>query len=108
MQLPTSIRQIGVLLLATSAAARAEVRFDRTRIDISARPDQEQVEVVFPLENVGDTPVKILSLTSGCQCLKAVAPTSEIVPGAKDTITGVFKNPGVPGVTEKSLMVRLE
>ncbi len=105
-RLPT-FRVCATILLAATACLRAEVHFEKTRIELRPRPDQEQIEAVFELENRGETPAKILSVTSGCQCLEAKAPTAEIAPGAKERITGIFKTGNFPGLTEKTLQVRI-
>lgn len=107
MQIPATGFRVCVALLAAAATTRADLHFDKTRVELQPKPDEEKVEAVFEFENRGKTAAKILSVTSGCQCLEAAGPVAAIAPGAKDKITGVFKNTGTPGTVEKTLQVRV-
>jgi hypothetical protein len=99
----------GALLFgAALLPARAELHFEKTRVDLKAKPDQENVEAVFEFENRGKTAARVVSVISGCQCLAAKFPEEAIAPGGKNRITGVFKVGNFPGITEKTLQVRVE
>ena len=107
MRKSVSATRVCTLWLAAHACLQAEIHFEHTRLSFRPRPDQQQLEAVFEFENRGDTPAQILSVTSGCQCLQAKGPEGEIPPGAKDKVIGIFKIAQFPGITEKTLQVRI-
>ena len=88
-------------VLASSLCTHPQ--FEKTRIEILAKPDQEEVTAEFVFENRSNTDAKIVSVTSGCQCLSANADSEVVAPRGKGRVTGVFNVPGSPGVTEKSI-----
>jgi hypothetical protein len=96
------------LLLAAGPPLRAELHFEKTRVELKAKPDQEQIDAVFEFENRGTSSARIVTVVSGCQCLHAKFPAEAIAAGGKNRITGVFKVGNFPGVTEKTLQVRVE
>jgi hypothetical protein len=97
-----------LVLLASGLPLRAELHFEKTRVELKAKPDQEQIDAVFEFENRGKSGARIVSVVSGCQCLQAKFPPEAIAAGGKNRITGVFKVGNFPGVTEKTLQVRVE
>jgi hypothetical protein len=96
------------VLLAAGPPLRAELHFEKTRVELKAKPDQEQIDAVFEFENRGSSSARIVTVVSGCQCLHAKFPAEAIAAGGKNRITGVFKVGNFPGVTEKTLQVRVE
>lgn len=95
-------------LAALAGLAHAEIRFENSKVSLHPRPDQEQIEAVFSFENTGQAPIRILSALSGCSCLKTAAPQGEIPPGGKGSVTGIFKTGSFPGLTEKTIQVRVD
>jgi len=96
----------GVMGLLVSSLC-AQPHFETTRIEILATPDQDEVTAEFVFENRGSTDAKIVSVTSGCQCLSAKADAAAVAPQEKGRITGVFKVPGNPGVSEKTIRAHI-
>lgn len=93
---------VGIFTTLTTCLT-AELVFEKTRIDILAKPDQEQVEAIFKFKNEGTTATRIVSVTSGCQCLSAKSSADKIAPGESGEITGLFKVASFPGMSEKSI-----
>jgi hypothetical protein len=96
------------LLAASAGLAHAEIRFETTKATLRPKPDQEQIEAVFAFENGGQSPIRILSALSSCSCLKTTMTQGEIAPGAKGSVTGIFKTGNFPGLTEKTIQVRVD
>jgi hypothetical protein len=95
------------LALVLAPCVIADLVFEKTRIEIVAKPDQDQVEAVFKFENQGTTEARIVSVSSGCQCLSAKAAAELIAPNGSSEITGVFKVGNFPGINQKSIQVRV-
>jgi len=106
MQISAVIRIVSLLGLS-APGLHAELVFERTRVEILAKPDQEQVEAVFKFENRGAAEARIVSVSSGCQCLSAKTSADVIPPEGSSEITGSFKVGNFPGVTEKTIQVRV-
>lgn len=98
---------ISSLAMVTAPGLAAELVFEKTRIEIVAKPDQEQVEAVFKFENQGTTGARIVSVSSSCQCLSVKAGAEEVAPKGTSEITGVFKVGNFPGINQKSIQVRV-
>ena len=102
-------RLVAFALLGTlTGLAHAEIRFESTKVSLHPRPDQEQIEAVFPFENNSQAPIRVLSALSSCSCLKTTMTQGEIPPGGKGSVTGIFKTGNFPGLTEKSIQVRVD
>jgi hypothetical protein len=94
-------------LLVQASWLTAGLEFEKTRVEILARPDQNEVEAVFPFTNRGDSEAKIEEVVSNCQCLSAKSDAERLAPRESGRITGIFRVGNVPGVSEKSLQVRV-
>lgn len=93
------------LLLMLVAAARAELALETPVIEVKAKPVDEEVTSVFKFRNKGSKPVKILSLHSGCSCLKAELDKTVYAPGEEGSGTAVFSLGSFVGRHEKILQV---
>lgn len=96
-----------VLTVLLAPGLPAELVFEKTRIEVLAKPEQEEVAAIFKFTNQGTSEARIVSVSSGCQCLSAKA-SAEVIPAqGSSEITGVFKVGNSPGITEKAIQVRV-
>jgi hypothetical protein len=104
-------RNVRTWFLCISAAIMpclsAELVFEKTRLELTAGPDQEKVEAVFKFENRGTTEARIIAVSSGCDCLTAKPTVDVIPPKGSSEIAGVFKIPNLPGVNERAIHVHV-
>lgn len=94
-------------LMAALPLAAGEFRFETARVEITVRPEQTQVEAVFPFVNESGAAARIDSVTSDCTCIKAEAPPGDIAPGGKGTVRSLFKVGNYLGTVEKQVIAQV-
>ena len=107
MRAATALFALALVALAP-VPARAGLDFPKDRLVLNCGPADDQMDADFPFTNKGASPVTIVSIISGCQCLEAEAPEGEIAPGAQGKVHSVFKVGAFNGMVEKQLVVRWE
>lgn len=70
---------------------------------VKADPGQEEVTVTFRVENVGQKPVDITKLESGCACLSVSIDVDPIPARESATITGVFDTSKMRGTSDRKI-----
>lgn len=88
-----------------SLAAHAELKWERTQVEL--HPDVGDKEAVghFKYENTGDKPVRFKSIRTSCGCTVAQTQKEEVPPGEKGEITATFKIGGRTGTQVKAVTV---
>ena len=107
MRIICALRAVTLCLLAAGPLGAA-IEFESTRLLLKPRPDQNEVEAVFPFINKSDAPLQVLAALSNCTCLKTDFTSGPIQPGGKGSVSGIFKTTNQPGITEKTIQVRVE
>ncbi len=112
--LPTSEAEVDLIdpsaseVKASSRERVGDIVYASTVNEVSAEAGQEKVEVTFSLRNVGETPVEVTQLDSGCSCLAVEISENPIPAGAEAIITGIFDTSKMRGSTEKKITVSTE
>ena len=95
--------------LATAMSCRADLKFDRSTVELKAKPSDEQLEAQFTFKNTGASAVEITDLEISCSCLSASADQKTYAPGASgkldveervDVGQGLFGPPSRQGGVE--------
>jgi len=93
------------IVFSTSGAAFAELVFEETRLELKAKPEEEELPAVYKFTNKGKGAVKVARVESSCGCLKAESNKSVYEPGESGTINAIFKLSKFTGQQEKSITV---
>lgn len=72
---------------------------------VTPLPGEQKAETTFSFTNRGDSPVKILVITSCCNCTSGVSSKPEFAPGETGTVTAIFAFGERVGLHEKYLIV---
>lgn len=94
-----------VIVWMSAVWTRAELVLDGSVVEVKPKPEDEVVEVAFTFRNMGEKPVTVLSLESGCSCLSSSLDARTYAPGASGTGKAEFKVSSFVGRHEKSVTV---
>src|SRR6516162_2283865 len=101
-----------ILILTLSillcAAARAELKWEQTTIDLRPSVGDKTAVAHFKYENVGKTPVHFRSVHASCGCTTAQTQKDEVPPGEKGEITATFNIGGRTGTQIKTISVQTD
>ncbi len=87
-----------------ASAARSELVFEQTQLELHPAIGDETAVGHFKYENKGDKPVAIKSVTTSCGCTAASAKQSA-APGEKGEVTATFKVGDRVGLQQKAITV---
>lgn len=66
------------------------------------------IDIEFPFKNIGDSPLFVDSLFSGCSCTEVSAPMDSVLPGEESKIVARFYTKDQPAaLTLKNVFVKL-
>jgi hypothetical protein len=82
-----------------------QLKFDTTTFSFGEIVAGPQVEGDYHFTNIGNTPLTIKNVTTGCTCLVPYWPKGEIKPGQAGTISLVFLSWGQEGKQDKKVTV---
>src|SRR6201997_4143225 len=88
--------------------ARAELKFDKTEIELHPAPADKQAIGHFTYQNTGKTPVKFKSVKASCGCTAAQTQKDEVPPGEKGEITATFNIGDRTGTQVKTVTVETD
>ena len=88
--------------------ARADLTFEKDRVEIQAKPEEEEVTGLFPFKNTGATTVEIMAIESNCGCLAAGADKTAYAPGESGVMKAVFNISNLAGPSDNSLFLPLK
>src|SRR5207248_10574928 len=97
-----------VALTALAQGARAELKWERTSVDLQPALGDKQAVAHFKYENVGKTPVHFTSVHASCGCTTAQTQKDEVAPGEKGEITATFNIGGRTGTQVKTVTVQTD
>lgn len=96
------------LSIAVCFGARAELKFDKTEIELHPAPADKQAVGHFTYQNTGKTPVKFKSVKASCGCTAAQTQKDEVPPGEKGEVTATFNIGDRTGTQVKTVTVETD
>ena len=94
------------MLFLFGERASAQIRFDRTIYDFGDVKEQNgKVEYTFSYENLGEKPVVILNVMSGCGCTTPHYSRKPVLKGERAEVRVVFDPTNRPGHFSKSVSI---
>lgn len=94
-----------LIFLAGVAACPAALEWKATDLQLTARPGQQSLSVVFPFRNAGRNPVRILSLDPSCSCMSTGMAKAVYAPGESGEIRVELALAGYSGRVRRSVVV---
>ncbi|MBK1834059.1 DUF1573 domain-containing protein [Roseibacillus ishigakijimensis] len=88
-----------------------ELTFEKTLLEVTAQPDQEQVTVDFAFTSTGDDAAVILRHDAPCSCLEAqISNNGQMVwePGESGTVRGLFQVGSLRGTIDKQITLMMK
>src|SRR5438874_9888255 len=96
------------LSIAVCFGAHAELKFDKTEIELHPAPVDKQAVGHFTYQNTGKTPVKFKSVKASCGCTAAQTQKDEVPPGEKGEVTATFNIGDRTGTQVKTVTVETD
>jgi hypothetical protein len=96
------------LSITVCFGARAELKFDKTEIELHPVPADKQAVGHFTYQNTGKTPVKFKSVKASCGCTAAQSQKDEVKPGEKGEVTATFNIGDRTGTQVKTVTVETD
>jgi hypothetical protein len=96
---------VTALLIALASAARSELVWEQTELELHPTIDDETAVGHFKYQNKGDKPVAIKNVSTTCGCTVASTNKNGVAPGEKGEITATFQIANRVGVQEKMIAV---
>ena len=93
------------LSIVICAAARAELKWEQTLIELHPAGGDKEAVGHFKYQNTGNQPVRIKSVHTSCGCTAAQTQKDEVPPGDKGEITATFKIGDRTGTQVKNVTV---
>ncbi|WP_411844739.1 DUF1573 domain-containing protein [Roseibacillus persicicus] len=107
----TMLTGLTTWFLVAAGANAGELTFEKTLIEVTAKPDQEQIEADFVFTSCGDSPATIKRYDAPCSCLEAqISDGGRLVwaAGEKGTVRGLFKVGNFRGTVDKQISILME
>src|SRR5213076_2975479 len=89
-------------------AARAELKWEQTAIELHPAPNDKQAIGHFKYQNAGKTPVHFKSVHASCGCTTAQTQKDEVPPGGSGEITATFNIGDRTGTQVKTVTVETD
>src|SRR5712691_838177 len=96
------------LSIFVCAAARAELKWEQTTVDLHPAVGDKQAVAHFKYENVGKTPVHFKSVHASCGCTAAQSQKEQVAPGEKGEVTATFSIGDRTGQQVKTVTVQTD
>src|SRR5437868_9999424 len=104
----TNLLKLVVALTALAQAARAELKWEQTSVDLRPALGDKQAVAHFKYENVGKTSVYFKSVHASCGCTGAQTQREQVAPGEKGEVTATFNIGGRTGTQVKTVTVQTD
>ena len=88
--------------------ARAELKWDKTEIELHPSPADKQAVGHFKYQNTGKTPIHFKSVHASCGCTTAQTQKDEVPPGQYGEITATFNIGDRTGTQVKTVTVETD
>jgi hypothetical protein len=96
------------LSIIISLSAHAELKWDKTEIELRPTPADKQAIGHFKYQNPGKTPVHFKSVHASCGCTTAQTQKDEVPPGGTGEITATFNIGDRTGTQVKTVTVETD
>ncbi|MGZ5024691.1 MAG: DUF1573 domain-containing protein [Chthoniobacterales bacterium] len=96
------------VFLGTCLSAHAELKWEKTMIELHPKSTDAEAVANFKYENKGKTPIKIKSVKTSCGCTVATLKKDEVAPGESGEVTATFHVAGRTGTQEKAITVETD
>jgi Protein of unknown function (DUF1573) len=96
------------LSIIVCIGARAELKWEQTKLELHPKPDEKQAVGHFKYQNTGKTPVKFKAVRPSCGCTTAQTQKDEVPPGASGEITATFNIGDRTGTQVKTVNVETD
>src|SRR6266568_3135480 len=96
------------LSITVCFGARAELKFDKTELELHPTPADKQAVGHFTYLNTGSKPVRFKSVRTSCGCTAAQSQKEEVPPGEKGEITATFNIGERTGTQVKTVTVETD
>ena len=96
------------LSITVCFGARAELKFDKTEIELHPTPADKQAVGHFTYQNTGKQPVHFKSVKASCGCTAAQTQKDEVPPGEKGEVTATFNIGDRTGTQVKTVTVETD
>lgn len=96
------------LSIIICAAARAELKWEQTAVELHPTPGEKEAVGHFKYQNAGSQPVRFKSVHTSCGCTAAQSQKDEVPPGEKGEITATFKIGDRTGTQVKTVTVQTD
>src|ERR1043166_7101361 len=97
-----------ILSITVCLVARADLKFDKTEIELHPAPADKQAVGHFTYQNTGKQPVHFKSVKASCGCTTAQTQKDEVKPGEKGEITATFNIGDRTGTQVKTITVQTD
>lgn len=98
---------IVICMALTAAKSKDLLQFDRTTYDFGTIYESDRpVDVEYTFTNTDTEPVAILTVNTGCGCVRAKYPTAPVAGGKSGVIKVTFKPKGQSGSINRNIKVR--
>src|SRR5436853_4262983 len=88
--------------------ARAELKWEKTNVELHPAPNDKQAVGHFKYQNVGKTPIHFKSVKASCGCTTAQTQKDLVPPGDKGEITATFNIGDRTGTQVKTVTVETD
>ncbi len=99
---------VAILFGFLSTAARAELKWDQTTLELHPGFGDKEAVGHFKYQNIGPTPVKLTSVKASCGCTVPTWQKDEVRPGEKGEITATFTIGNRVGTQVKTVTVQTD
>src|SRR5438094_6582225 len=96
------------LLITLCFGARAELKWDKTEIELHPSPADKQAVGHFKYQNTGKTSIHFKSVHASCGCTTAQTQKDEVPPGQSGEITATFNIGDRTGTQVKTVTVETD
>src|SRR5437667_6443489 len=97
-----------IISLTVCFGARADLKFDKTEIELHPTPADKQAIGHFTYLNTGKQPVHFKSVKASCGCTAAQSQKDEVKPGEKGEVTATFNIGDRTGTQVKTVTVETD
>ncbi len=96
------------LSITVCFGARAELKFDKTELELHPTPADKQAVGHFTYLNTGKQPIHFKSVKASCGCTAAQSQKDEVKPGEKGEVTATFNIGDRTGTQVKTVTVETD
>ena len=97
-----------ILSIIVCFGARAELKWDKTEVELHPTPADKQAVGHFTYQNAGKEPVHFKSVHASCGCTTAQTQKDQVPPGEKGEITATFTIGDRTGTQVKTVTVETD